>query len=116
MQRKVILAVKLFLLIFCGIGGYLLISNLMLKESLKKITKAVTIVKNKDPQKHKKLEEDIRRKMEEKYRADMISYKVVMKRLKQEQDRQKNSSGKVNTLNKKDKAGAVKKEAIDGPR
>ncbi len=89
MQSKVVLVARLFLFVLCAAGVYLLISNLMLRESLKKISQEAVIIKDKDSQQHKKLEEDIRRDMEEKYRADMISYKVVTKRLEQEQNRQK---------------------------
>ena len=91
MQKKVVLATKLFLLLFCALGIYLLISNLILRQSLKKITKFAEIAKDKDSLQHKKLEEGIRRDLEEKYRADMVSYKVVAKRLEQEQNKQKNS-------------------------
>ena len=89
MQRKVALFAKLVLFVFCGIGIYLLTSNLILRESLKKISKAAAIIKDKDSQQYKKLQEDIRRDMEEKYRADMISYQVVTKRLEQKKNRQK---------------------------
>ena len=80
---------RLFLFVFCGICVYLLISNFMLKESLKKISRSAAIIKDKDSQQHKKLEEGIRSDMEEKYRADMVSYQVVVKRLEQEKNRQK---------------------------
>jgi len=89
-QNKVVLAVKAGLFLFFGLGVYLLISNLMLRQTLKKITKTAVTSKNQDAQKHKKIEEGIIRDMEEKYRADMISYQVVAKRLEQEQNRQKN--------------------------
>lgn len=100
MQRKIILVARLFLFVFCGMGIYLLISNLMLRESLKKISQEAVIIKDKDSQQHKKLEEDIRRDMEEKYRADMISYQVVAKRLEQEQNRQKNLREKISQTEK----------------
>lgn len=74
---------RLFLLVFFGIGVYLLISNLMLRDALKKISKAAAIIKDKDSKHHKKLETDMRSGIEEKYRADMVSYKVVIKRLQQ---------------------------------
>ncbi len=84
-QRKFFLVVRLLLFIFCGIGVSLLISNLMLRESLKKISKAAAIIKDKDSKQHKKLETDTRSGIEEKYRADMVSYKVVIKRLQQKE-------------------------------
>ncbi len=80
---------RLFLLVFFGVGVYLLISNLMLRDSLKKISKAAAIIKDKDSQQYKKLQENIRRDMEEKYRADMVSYQVVTRRLEQEKNRQR---------------------------
>lgn len=89
MQRKAYLFARFFLFVSCGVGAYLLISNLMLRESLKNISKAAAIIKDKDSQQHKKLEDDIRRDIEEKYRADMISYQVVQKRLEQEKNRQR---------------------------
>ena len=93
MQRKIILVARLFLFVFCGMGVYFLISNLMLRESLKKISQEAVIIKDKDSQQHKKLEEDIRRDMEEKYRADMISYQVVAKRLEQKKIKQEPQKG-----------------------
>ena len=95
MPRKAILVVKLFLCVFCGLGVYLLISNLMLRESLKKISKSVATMRNKDSEQHNKLREDIKRGLEEKYRADMISYQVVQKRLEQERNRQKQPQEKI---------------------
>lgn len=92
MQRKVVFVARLSLFLFCGAGVYLLISNWMLGESLKKISKSVSVIKDKDSQQYKKIQEDIRRDMEEKYRADMVSYQVVAKRLEQEKNRQKNLS------------------------
>jgi len=88
-QRKFVLVARLFLFVFCGMGIYLLISNLMLRESLKKISKAAATIKDKDTQQYKKIEQGIRRDMEEKYRADMISYKVVTRRLEQEKNKQR---------------------------
>lgn len=88
MERKVVSVARLLLFVFCGIGIYLLISNLILRESLKKMSKAAAIIKDKDSQQYKKLQEDIKRDMEEKYRADMISYQVVTKRLEQKKIKQ----------------------------
>jgi hypothetical protein len=87
-ERKVVSVARLLLFVFCGIGIYLLISNLILRESLKKMSKAAAIIKDKDSQQYKKLQEDIKRDMEEKYRADMISYQVVTKRLEQKKIKQ----------------------------
>ncbi|MDD5409269.1 MAG: hypothetical protein PHC71_04175 [Candidatus Omnitrophica bacterium] len=88
MERKVVSVARLLLFVFCSIGIYLLISNLMLRESLKKMSKAAAVIKDKDSQQYKKLQEDIKRDMEEKYRADMISYQVVTKRLEQKKVKQ----------------------------
>jgi len=55
----------------------------MLRNSLKKISYETALMKDKDSLQYKKLQDDIRRDMEEKYRADMISYQVVEKRLEQ---------------------------------
>ena len=90
MQRKVVLVARLSLFLFCGVLGiYFLVSNLVLRESLKKISKATAIMKDKDSLQYKKLQEDTRRDLEEKYRADMVSYKVVAKRLELEKNKQK---------------------------
>ena len=90
MQKKAIFIAQSLLFIFCVIGVYLLISNLKLKKSFVEISKAVVITKDKDSQQYIKLEQDLKRGMEEKYRADMISYQVVTKRLEQEKNRQQN--------------------------
>ncbi len=87
MLKKALLF-RLLFFVFCVIGAYLLISNLILRNSLKKISKETAIIKDKDSEQHKKLQADIRRDMEEKYRADMISYQVVTKRLEQEKIKQ----------------------------
>ena len=103
MQKKVVLAAQLLLFVFCGIGFYLLICNLMLKKSLGKISKEVVIAKDKDSYQHMKLKQDLRRDMEEKYRADMISYQVVTKRLEQEKNRQQDLKQKLTKSGKKTK-------------
>ncbi len=95
MKKKITLVVKLFLFVSCGLGAYLFISNLILRESLKKISKSAAIIKDKDSLQHKKLKEGIRMDMEEKYRADMISYQVVVKRLEQEKNRQMQPQEKI---------------------
>jgi len=69
-------------------GIYFLISNVMLMNSLKKISYETALMKDKDSLQYKKLQDDIRRDMEEKYRADMISYQVVEKRLEQKKIKQ----------------------------
>jgi len=89
-QKKAVLVAQLFLLVFCVIGLCLLIANLMLKKSFREISKAVVIAKDRDSQEHLKLEQNLRKDIEEKYRADMVSYRVVAKRLEQEKEKQKN--------------------------
>jgi sensor histidine kinase regulating citrate/malate metabolism len=88
-QKKVVLSVSLFLFVFIVVLAYLWISNLKLKESLKKDLKARITNQGKDLQKHRKIKEDIRRSLEEKYRADMVSSRVVTKRLEQAQNKEK---------------------------
>ncbi len=88
MQRKAVWLARLCLFVFCGIGIYFLISNFMLRNSLKKISYETALMKDKDSLQYKKLQDDIRRDMEEKYRADMISYQVVEKRLEQKKIKQ----------------------------
>jgi hypothetical protein len=88
-QKKAVSAVYLILFVSCGIVVYLLIRNLMLKKSLEGISTAAAAAKDKDSRQNIKVEQDIRRDMEEKYKADMISYQVVRKRLEQEKNRQR---------------------------
>ncbi len=88
MQRKVVWLARLCLFVFCGMGIYFLISNFMLRNSLKKISYETALMKDKDSLQYKKLQDNIRRDMEEKYRADMISYQVVEKRLEQKKIKQ----------------------------
>lgn len=88
MQRKVVLAVSLLLSLFCCAAVYLWISNLRLKDSLKRAVKAKVYKEGVDLKQHKKLKESLRRDLEEKYRADMISYQAVQKRLEQKKVRQ----------------------------
>jgi len=106
---KKVLALRLILFVFCVIGAYLLVSNLILRVSLKKLSKETAVIKDKDSEQYKQLQADIRRDMEEKYRADMISYKVVTKRLEQAKEKQ-NELGKqeVQPVNK------IKQEAQKG--
>jgi len=87
-QRNAVWLVRLCLFVFCGMGIYFLISNFMLRNSLKKISYETALMKDKDSLQYKKLQDDIRRDMEEKYRADMISYQVVEKRLEQKKIKQ----------------------------
>ncbi|MDD5560739.1 MAG: hypothetical protein PHT50_01205 [Candidatus Omnitrophica bacterium] len=89
MQRKVILVARLLLFVFCAAGVYLWVSNLRLKASLKKVLKTKVVKQGVELQQHKKLKEDLKKGLEEKYRADMISYQVVTKRLEQEQNKEK---------------------------
>jgi sensor histidine kinase regulating citrate/malate metabolism len=82
-QRKVVLAVSLLLFLFCAAGAYLWISNLRLKDSLKKALKTKAAKQGMDLQQHRELKEKLKKDLEEKYRADMISYQAVTKRLEQ---------------------------------
>lgn len=88
MRRKVVLAASFLLFIFCATAAYLWVSNLMLKDSLKKAVKTKVSRQEMDLERHKKIKEGLRRELEEKYRADMISYRAVTKRLEQEKLKQ----------------------------
>jgi hypothetical protein len=87
-QKKVVLFASLLLFILFSATAYLGISNLRLKEFLKKGLRTKITRQGADLQKHKKIKEGLKRGLEEKYRADMISSRVAAKRLKQEQARQ----------------------------
>ncbi|MDD4894959.1 MAG: hypothetical protein PHW54_06590 [Candidatus Omnitrophica bacterium] len=94
MQKKVVLFVSLFSFVFLAVLAYFWISNLKLKESLKKDLKARIANQGKDLQRHRKIKEDLKRGLEEKYRADMISSRVVTKRLEQAQNKEKDLKAK----------------------
>ncbi len=64
----------------CGINIILIFSRLKLKQPLKK---------NIALQRYRQAEEDLKRDLEEKYRADLISYQVMVKRLELEKNKQK---------------------------
>ncbi|MDD5042556.1 MAG: hypothetical protein PHV40_02700 [Candidatus Omnitrophica bacterium] len=81
MQKKVILFFALVLLIFLLACVYLWVSRIRLKESLEKDLASRATHQGSDLKKLKKQKEKLKKAMEEKYRADMISYKAVEKRL-----------------------------------
>lgn len=94
MQKRAVLFVSLFLFAFFSATACLWIYNLRLKQSLKKDLNTKISKQEIDLQQHNKLKEDLKRDLEEKYRADMISYKVVAKRLEQEQNKENSLTGK----------------------
>ncbi len=95
MQRKVVLVCGFILAVFCAAGVYLWVSNLMLKASLNKDLEAKTLRQGVDLKKHKKMKDDLRKRMEEKYRADMVSYQAAKIRLEREKSKQLQKTGGV---------------------
>lgn len=88
MQKRAVLFIILFLFAFSFATACLWIYNLRLKQTLKKDLNTKIAKQGIDLQKYNKVKENLKRGLEEKYRADMISYKVVTKRLEQEQGNQ----------------------------
>lgn len=76
-------------LVFLVIGVYLLVSNLRLKDILKKEMDSKTVNQDADLEKQRELKRELKKSLEEKYRADIVSYQVAAKRLKREQERLK---------------------------
>jgi len=91
----VAVAFKLCLVLFLSLGAYLLISNLVLRLTLKKVTKETSTVQDKKFRQQVNQEANMRREMEERYRADMISYQVVTKRLEMEQSKRRSQAGET---------------------
>jgi hypothetical protein len=67
----------------------------MLKASLNKDLEAKTLRQGVDLKKHKKMKDDLRKRMEEKYRADMVSYQAAKIRLEREKSKQLQKTGGV---------------------
>lgn len=101
MQKKVALIARLFLFVFCAAGVYLLASNFILRKSLKNITQAEANKKDKDLERHKKLQDEQKKDLEERYQADMVSYKAMVKRLEREKNKQKELKGEIKQLDNK---------------
>lgn len=76
-------------------------SNLRLRQALKETPRTERVERKIDLRQHRKLREDLKRDLEEKYRADMVSYRVMIKRLEQEKKRQKELEEKLEELKKK---------------
>ena len=93
MQKKDVLIARLVLFLFCATGVYLLSSNLMLRRSLKEITRVEANKKDRQLEQHKKLQDEQRRDLQERYQADVISYQAMVKRLEQEKNKQKELKG-----------------------
>ena len=99
MQRKVVLILILLLFILCVMSIFLLRSNLSLKESLKEAPGSEE-TKKRVVLERKKLKEDLKRDLEEKYQADMVSYQAMIKRLELEKKRQEELKEKIDKLEK----------------
>ena len=90
MQKKAVLFSSLFLFALVSVSVYLWIYSLRLKGASKKYSNTKIAKQVADLQRHMKIKEDLKRSLEEKYRADMISSRAAAKRLEQMQDKGNN--------------------------
>ena len=84
MRKSIVLILIILILVFCGISILLIFSKL--KPPLKK---------NTDLQGYQQEEVDLKKGLEEKYRADMVSYQVMVRRLELEKNKQKELKEKI---------------------
>ncbi len=94
MRHKIILCVTAF--VFCIALGYLALANLILKTSIDK--REVKFQKQLESEKEK-----IMKDLEEKYRADIVSYRAMAKRLEIEKKKTKEMQQSIEDL--KDREG-----------
>jgi len=92
-RKKAVLFAGLLLFISASAAAYLGFSNLRLKQFLRKDLNIKVVREELDLKKHKQVKEDLKRSLEEKYRADMVSSRAASIRLKQKELRQKQKEG-----------------------
>ncbi len=83
--RRVIVLVIVFFILICGLCGYLIVANFGLRNALKEVNNL------KEAEYKKRIiaeKEFIKKELEEKYRADLVSFEAMHKRL--EIEKQKN--------------------------
>ena len=96
-MKKAIAFLIVAIFLFCATSLWLFKNNLDLRKSLKEIAKKQEIeVMNEINLKTGELRKDITRDSEEKYRADMVSYRVMAARLEMQNKKQKELEGKLN--------------------
>ena len=101
-QKKIIFVLILLVLVVCAMSIYFLISNFRLRQSLK-FSQTGGAKKSVGAQQYQKLEQDLKRDLEEKYQADMVSYQAMIKRLDQEKNKQQELKAKIQELEKNTK-------------
>ncbi len=87
-RKRAVLFAGLLLFISASAAACLGFSNLRLKQSLRKDLNIKVVREELDLKRHKKVKEELKRRLEEKYRADMVSSRAASRRLEQEQSRQ----------------------------
>ena len=99
MQKKIIFVLVSLLLVFFGMSLYFLVSNLSLKKSLKEIPK-IEEIERKINLEGRRLKKALERNLEQKSRADRVSYRAMIKRLELEKKKQEELKGKIEQLEK----------------
>ena len=86
--------VKLLFIFIClllfTLGAWLLMSNLQLKKSLRQLSaQQEQEIKNKINLRTRDIKKAVRKDLEEKYKADRVSYRVMIRRLELEKEKRK---------------------------
>jgi len=86
MPKSIVLALMILVLVFCGVSIFFIFSKPKFKQPLKN---------NTDLQRYQQKEADLKKDLEEKYRADLVSYQVMVRRLELEKNKQKELKDKI---------------------
>lgn len=98
MRRLILYILGIMVFLFLGFLVYILMINLSLKRALRDFeNRKEAELKSKIAQER----ESIRRDLDEKYRADLVSFEVMKKRLEIEKERTKELQEKFDKLEKK---------------
>jgi hypothetical protein len=84
MKKAVIFILAAIILLSSAFSAYLLISNLRLRKSLKEMPSAGTEGPDSPGVPQSQIRKDIQKSLDEKYRADMVSYRAMINRLERE--------------------------------
>lgn len=87
--------------LFCATSLWLFKNNLDLKKSFKELSKKQELEINKGIKlRTEEIKKDIAKDSEERYQADIVSYRAMAARLEIESKKQKELEAKLNKLNK----------------
>ena len=86
MRKSIIFVLIILVLVFCGVSIFFIFSKPKPKQPFKN---------NTDLQRYQQEETDLKKDLEEKYRADLISYQVMVRRLELEKNKQKELKEKI---------------------